>query len=159
MATSNWISRLAVLAGIAVAGIWDEIVFAAAPIYLTTRWGGLPAFLVLAPAYAIFGTAVSIALFGRVRGRYVRPTRAQAFVSRWAATTEDSRIRRRLVAGGFVGFVLASWLLGGILTAFILHNLGLRRNRAILFATANAIWAVTFVGQYTGLTAVVLALL
>lgn len=158
MATSNWISRLAVVAGVVVAAIWDEVVFAAAPIYFTTRIGGIAAFFVLTPTYAIFGTAVAVALFGRVRGRHVRSTRAQAFVARWAATTEDSRIRNRLVAGGVVGFFLASWLLGGILTCFILHSLGLRRRRAALFAAANTIWAVTFVGQYTGLTAIVLAL-
>ncbi len=158
MARTNWISRIAVLAGVVAAGLWDEVVFAAAPVYLTTRWGGVAAFLVLTPAYAIFGTMVALVLFGRRRGRYASDTRAQAFVARWASSTEDSRIRKRLVAGGAIGFFLASWILGGILTCFILHSLGVRRSRSALFAMANVIWAITFVGQYTGLTAIVLAI-
>lgn len=158
MAMSNWISRLAVVGGIAIAGLWDEIVFAAAPVYLTTRWGGGAAFLVLTPSYAVFGTVVSLLLFGRRVGRHTKPNRAQQFIARWAERTEDSKIRRRLVAGSLVGFLLAGWLLGGILTSFVLHSLGIRRHRAEWFAAANVIWAVTFVGQYTGITAIVLAL-
>ena len=141
--------------GLAVAGIWDEVVFATPAVALTAKFGGWVTFASLVPIYIVIGSLISVSIIGFKQYKYAKRGRVAMFVSSMADRTEKSRLRKQLIAGSLVGFFLASWLLGGIITAWLLRQLGLRRNVVSWAVTANVIWAVMFLAQYCGLAALI----
>jgi hypothetical protein len=142
----RWIAGLIVLAS---AAVWDEVFFAAPAVALSAQLGLWPALATLVPAYWLLGSSLSLLVVRAPKsgggGRF------ETMVANMAAKTEGGRIRRALVAGSLVGFVLASWILGGILTSWVLGAGGMRHRLSQWVIAANAIWAVTFVGQYAGI--------
>lgn len=151
----QWAAAIAGLAGITVAAIWDEVFFAAPAVALTARIGGIAAFLFLLPLYVAFGTGVSLLLVGRKQREHRVQSRLEIFIDSMAKKTENSRIRRKLVAGTAMGFFLSSWLLGGILTSWLLRVVGLKNNVPAWAIASNIIWAITFLAQYTGIAALI----
>jgi hypothetical protein len=68
-----------------------------------------------------------------------------------------SRWARRLVASGSgLSFAAASVVLGPIVTTWLVRSLGRRQSMPVVAMASTAIWVVSFVGTYTGLTSLVL---
>ncbi len=148
-AARAFVGFLAVLS----AAVWDEVFFAAPVVFSTARLGPWPTLSLVAPAYWVIGTGVSMLV---VRSRSDNePSRVMHMVQTMEARTRESRLRRQLVAGSVVGFVLSSWILGGILTSYILAVTGLRIDMTRWLVAANVIWAITFVGQYAGIASLI----
>ncbi len=141
--------------GLAIAGFWDEVFFAAPAVYLTAKIGAWSTLAILIPIYIVVGSGISVFIIGTKQRKYAKAGRVERMVNSMAEKTQNSRIRRQLVAGSLVGFFLAAWLLGGILTSWILRLVGIRQHVLRWALAANTIWAVMFVGQYSGIAALI----
>ncbi len=135
------------------AAVWDELFFAAPVVFASSRLGPWSALALMSPTYWVIGTVVSLLV---VRSRSDRePSRVVHMVQTMEERTRTSRLRRQLVAGSLIGFFLCSWILGGILTSYILALTALRIDVTRWVVAANVIWALTFVAQYAGVGAII----
>lgn len=135
------------------AAIWDEVLFAAPVLFATAKFGPWLTLAVVVPAYWVIGSGLSLLVVApAARGQ---PGWLARVVQTLTERTESSRFRRHLLTGSVLGFFLASWILGGILTSYILAITGLRLQLRRWVIAANAIWAVTFTAQYAGVGALI----
>ncbi len=145
----RWVKALAGLVAMASAAVWDEVFFAAPVVFSTARMGPWLTLSIVTPVFWVIGTGISLLV---VRSRSDRePSRLVHMVQTMEERTRTSKLRRQLVAGSVIGFVLCSWILGGILTSYILAVTALRIDMTRWIIVANVIWAITFVGQYAGI--------
>jgi hypothetical protein len=141
--------------GITIGAVWDEVFFATPVLWTTARQGPWLTLSVLVPVYILFATGVSWLLVGGKEMKYAKSGKIERFVAKAVAHGEDGRIRKRLAAGSAIGFFLSAWLIGGIQTSFIMRVLGVKRHTMRWSVGANTIWAIMFVGQYTGIAAII----
>lgn len=139
--------------------LWDDLVFAA-PVVATAAWiGPLPAFLVLAPLYAVGSWVIALAAVRAYeRSSQGRPSRLARWLESQRRRQRSTWGRRLLESGRLLGFVVSSFLVGGILTTWFLRYSGRRDGIRRLAAWSCGIFGVGFVGVYTGLASVILAL-
>lgn len=135
------------------AAIWDEVLFAAPVLFAAARHGLWVTLAVVVPAYWVIGSGLSMLVVRPAARR--QPGWLAGVVQTLTERTEGSRFRRQMLTGSVLGFVLASWILGGILTSYILAITGLRLRLRTWVVAANAIWAVTFTAQYAGVGALI----
>ena len=81
-------------------------------------------------------------------------------IADWAGTKEAQaalpRLVRRLVhTGRLIGFVLSSMLLGGIVTTWLLIQLGRRRHIRREAMASSLIFSTFFVGFYAGIASLI----
>ena len=143
----------------------DSLLLGAPIIVLTTWLGGFDTFVILTPAYFVLDYAL-----GRLTLRLVvEEADAKSYgplmrsVRRWFNSFRgvtpliekrlSSRNRLRLRV---TGFAIASYFGTAFLTIPVMYLLGQRRFLRILTAISAAIYAVTFVAQYTVGTSVVI---
>lgn len=147
-----------VAAALAVAALylWDDLIFAA-PIVATAAWAGpVVAFVVFTPLYGLGSWMIALAAVRAYeRSSDGRPSRLAAWLEHQRARPRSGWARRLLDSGRLLGFVVASFLIGGILTTWFLRYGGRRDGIARLSAWSSGIFAVTFVGMYSGLAALV----
>jgi hypothetical protein len=137
--------------GAVVLYIWDDLLWAAPIAALVHLVGAFVAFAIFAALYGA-GSYV-IAMWG-VRAYERRATRPSRMAG-WVAHAGDARRgrwgERLLRTGRAAGFLFSSFALGGILTTWLLRYAGVECGIARLAALSSAVFALTFVGFYTGL--------
>jgi hypothetical protein len=149
----SWARRLLVVAGLVVYTIWDEALLST-PVVAATGWlGAWPAFLLFAVLYGTGGFVISLLV---VRAYARRLGGEESRLERWVEKeAEDGRqrwARRLLLRSGWVGFAVASFALGPIVTTWLLYAAGRHRPRVVAVALASsAIFGVTFVAPYCGI--------
>ena len=152
---------LVVASGLSVVALylWDDALLSAPLIALTATAGPLPAFLIGATVYG--GASFLLALLAvRAYDRWSqgRPSRLARWLERQADGRRGAWGRRLLTSGAWLGFVVSSFLLGGIVTTWFVRYAGRREGIRQVAAASSIIFGVTFAGFYTGLAAAVLAL-
>lgn len=131
--------------------LWDDVLFAA-PIILAVRLvGTVPAFVVLTLVYGVASWALAmLAVRTFDRRAHGGHSRLEAWIERQAEGRRGGWVKGLITSGRIVGFLLASFLLGGIVTTWMVRYAG-RRDRIGLIAVASSgIFALTFVGFYSG---------
>ena len=149
----SWARRLLVVAGLVVYTIWDEALLST-PVVAMTGWlGPWPAFVLFAILYGTGGFVISL-LVVRAYARRLggEESRLERWVEKEAADGRQSWARRLLLRSGWVGFAVASFALGPIVTTWLLYAAGRHRSRVVAVAlSSSAIFGVTFVAPYCGI--------
>jgi hypothetical protein len=131
--------------------LWDDILWAA-PIAAAEHLVGASAtFALFTLAYGLGSYAVAMLGVRAYDRRATRPSRLAVALARSGEARQARFGHRLLRAGGAAGFVLSSFALGGILTTWFIRYSGVREGIGRMAALSSAIFAVTFVGFYTGL--------
>jgi hypothetical protein len=135
---------------------WDDALFAA-PIVAGTRWlGAWTAFIVFSVIYGVVSFTLAIlAVRAYDRRSGGRENRLARWVERQSHSQRAGWIGGLLTSGKVVGFFLSSFLIGGIVTTFIIRLSGRRDHLTGLAAASSAIFSLTFVGLYTGVGRVI----
>jgi len=137
--------------------VFDEVIFGT-PVLAMAKWlGPWTAFFVLLPIYFIFDYMLgTLALNG------VKRCKSSGRQNKWSKKFSDTRGSNvgkfsywLMTAGGSAGFVACSYMGTAFLTMPIVYLLGRRRHLRQLTAISAAIYAITFVGQYAGLGALI----
>ncbi len=145
--------RAAAVAGIVIYTIWDEALLSG-PVVAAAGWiGPWPAFALFTVLYGTGGFVVALLVVRAYARRLAGETsRLERWVEREADDGRQSWARRLLLRSGWVGFAVASFALGPIVTTWLLYAAGRLRTRVVGVALASsAIFAVTFVAPYCGL--------
>ncbi len=131
--------------------IWDETLLVAPVVALTKLIGAGLAFLVLAPVYFLvsFGGAL-LAVRAYERASAGEPSGLERWLRRQAESSTGRSGQRLMRTTSRVGFVAASVILGGILTTWLVRVGGRRDGLTRLAAVSSSLFAVGFVGLYTG---------
>ena len=153
------IAALAGVVSVVVLYVWDDALFAAPIIAATKLWGVLPAFLVLGLFYWLVSWFLAIVVVRVYEGR-TSTADGTSRLERWLTSQTEGRrgrwVEGLLRSGKALGFVVSSFLLGGVVTTWLARYLGRRDGLVVLACTSSAIFAVTFVGFYSGVGRVVL---
>jgi hypothetical protein len=149
----SWGRRVVVVAGLVVYTIWDEALLSS-PVVASTAWiGPWPTFLAFSLLYATGGFVIAL-LVVRAYARRLggESSRLERWVEREADDGRQRWARRLLLRSGWVGFGVASFALGPIVTTWLLYAAGRLRHRVVAVALASsAIFGVTFTAPYCGL--------
>jgi hypothetical protein len=134
--------------------VWDDLLFAAPIVAVTAAAGPWIAFAVFSCVYALGSFALAmlaVRAYEHLSGG--EPSRMARWLERSAGGRRSRLARRLLATGKLVGFVVCSFLLGGILTTWLIRYSG--RNRAIVAVAgwSSAIFGVTFTAFYVGVGA------
>jgi len=149
------VTRAALVAGIAVSILWDEALYSGPVVAASAVLGAWPAFFLFSILYGSGGFLLSRAL---AKSYQKRLGSTEGRLQRWADHDADSRhgrwIRRQFAQVGWPGFVLASFALGPLATTWLAVSSGrVRGSPNRVAAASSVIFAVTFVGSYCGLGA------
>lgn len=128
----------------------------AAPVVATTAWrGGGLAFGLFVPLYFALGYGAALVVIRRAR----TSTTSVGWLERWLSEGSErrylQRVRRLVQAGTFVGFVLSSMLFGGIVTTWLLLQLGRRRHIRRDAMASSLIFSIWLVGFYAGIASLI----
>lgn len=149
---------LSVAAGVAVVAlyVWDDAVLAA-PIVAASAWlGSGLAFVLLAPVFFVLSSLLAVAAVrahDKVTGGGT--SRLEAWLRHQVEDRRGGLTRRVSRAGGLLGFVASSVLLGGTVTTWLIRYGGRREGLLKVACASSAINAVSFVGMYSGLASLV----
>jgi hypothetical protein len=123
----------------------------------TAAFGAIPAAVGFLLFYGIGGFIVSL-LVARVYDSRLagEPGRLERWMERETAHRRSRWARRLVASGSWLSFAAASVVLGPIVTTWLVRSLGRRQSMALVAVASTAIWVVSFVGTYTGLTSLVL---
>lgn len=149
----------AAVVGVVALYIWDDLLFAA-PVVAATAWlGPWPAFVVTTVVYALgaFGLALG-AVRAYERWSQGRPSRLAAWLEAQQRRRRGTWAERLVRSGKVLGFVVASVVIGAIVTTWLIRYSGRTRGLVRVAAASSVIFAVGFCGTYTGVAAVVLRL-
>jgi hypothetical protein len=153
VAARSWARRVAVVAGLVVYTIWDEALLST-PVVASVGWiGAWPAFVAFSVLYGTGGFVLSLLVVRAYAKRLGGETsRLERWVEREADEGRQRWARRLLLRSGWVGFAVASFALGPIVTTWLLYAAGRLRHRVVAVALASsAIFGVTFTAPYCGL--------
>jgi hypothetical protein len=145
-------SGIAAGVSVAVLYIWDDVLLAGPIVAVTGLAGPITAFALFASVYALASFVLAMA---GVRA-YERWTRgAPSRFARWLTRQREARratwARRLLDSGKVAGFVASSFLLGGIMTTFLIRYGGRRDGIERIALLSSVIFGVTFTAAYAGL--------
>jgi len=162
-----------VLAGatVLILYVWDDAIFASPVVAATRWWGPVTAFATLSITYAIGSWLVAmlgVRTFDRSVG--TRPggvdpadgstahgsSRLVRWIDHQAAGRRGPWGSRLVASGELVGFVLASFLLGGIVTTWLVRLSGRRQRIALVAVASSTLFAISFVGFYSGVARLLL---
>ena len=143
--------------GVAALYLWDDLLLAAPIAGATRLWGPWAAFVIFSVVYGLGSFALAL-LAIRAYERF--SAGEQSRLATWLAhQSEKSRSawgRRFLTSGKAVGFVVASFMLGGILTTWFIRYAGRSHGIVWVAAASSAIFAVTFTAFYAGIAYAIL---
>ena len=149
----SWGRRVAVVAGLVVYAIWDEALLSS-PVVASVGWiGAWPTFVAFSTLYGTGGFVLAL-LVVRAYARRLggESSRLERWVEREADDGRQRWARRLLLRSGWVGFAVASFALGPIVTTWLLYAAGRLRHRVVAVALASSvIFGVTFTAPYCGL--------
>ncbi len=131
--------------------IWDETLLVAPVLACTKLMGAGLAFLFLAPIYFLvsFGGAL-LAVRAYERASAGEPSGLERWLRRQAESSTGRSGQRLMRTTSGIGFVAASVILGGILTTWLVRVGGRRDGLTPLAAVSSLLFAVGFVGLYSG---------
>lgn len=139
------------LIGFVLIYIWDDAIFAAPILASVKVMGALPTFLVFSIGLGLVnfvGGLLAVRAYDHMQSG--QPSRLERWLNRQTASTRGQRAQQLLNGGKLLGFVASSFLLGGVVTTWIVRYSG-RRERIHVVAFASAtIFAISFVGVYSG---------
>jgi hypothetical protein len=151
------LALVAAAAGVAALYVWDDLLLAAPIVAAASVWGAFSAWIIFSILYGggslVFAT-MAVHAYDRVRSG--KPSRLAHWLQSHTEGRRGSWGRRLIDGGQLVGFVLSSFLLGGIVTTWLVRVV--RPDKPVM-ATAVAsctIFGVTFTAQYAGIAALVL---
>jgi hypothetical protein len=156
-AVAGGIAVLGASAGAAALYVWDDLLLAAPVIAVASLWGAFPAWALFSALYAGVSLVLALAVVAaHDRWTEGRPSRLAEWLHHQGERRRGMWGRRLIGGGQFLGFVLASFLLGGIVTTWMVRIL--RPDRPVLrTAVASCcIFGVAFTAQYAGIAALVL---
>lgn len=135
--------------------LWDDVLWAAPIAAAEHLIGAATTFALFTVVYGVGSYVVAMLGVRAYDRRATRPSRLADALAR-SADVRRARFGDRLLrAGNAAGFALASFALGGILTTWFLRYSGVRDGIERLAALSSAIFAVTFVGFYAGIFALI----
>lgn len=123
---------------------------------LTPIIGGMKTFIIMVPLYGFGSYFITIWLVGVVDRRSDgKPSRA----ANWVETQREHNLKdgkksffwRLAETGGFVGFAIASYFLGAIITILLINYSTKIDNLKRLTAVSSLIFSVGFCATYSGL--------
>ena len=151
--------------------VWDDAIFATPVVVATRWWGAATAFVTLFIAYAAGSWLVAVlgvrtydrSVATRAAGRDLsdesdpdRPSRLARWIDHQAGGRRGPWGKRLVASGELVGFVVASFLLGGIVTTWLVRLSGRRHRMGLVAIASSTIFAISFVGFYSGTARVLL---
>jgi len=139
--------------------LWDDALLAAPVIAMTGLAGAGAAIAVLGPLYALgsFGLAM-LAVRAYNRQAAGHPSRLAARLSAHHVTRRSGLARRLLDSGRVLGFVAASFLLGAILTTWLVRYAGRREGIERVALLSSLVFGLGFTAFYTGIAEAVFSL-
>lgn len=163
---------LASMVGLAVAValyLWDDVFFSWPILTISTLWGAIPAILILVPFYTAVDFLLSLAViwvYDKVsQGRENKFELWLKKISSEEANTKRTKSAKWVVSllsrDGWIrrlGFVLASFTLGGFTLTLIIRYSGKREGIVQTAFWAAFIFAATFVPFYAGLPRLIINL-
>ena len=136
--------------------VWDDLLFAAPVVGLAKLIGPWNAFWLTLPIYWMVSVLVTYWVVRAYEGSQDGKTSKMAnWLSRESQKTHGRIARKLLGLGKVAGFILSSWLAGAVLTTFFIYYGGHRRNILRVAIVSSGIYAVGFVGQYAGISALI----
>jgi len=132
--------------------LWDDLLFAAPVVGLARVLGTGLGFVVGSALYFAGSTVISLLALRAYDRASPRAGRLSAFVERHSHAPGRRWVANLTTGGSIVGFVLSSVVLGGIVTTLLLRHAGMRIRIEAVAITSSAIFAVTFVGFYSGIS-------
>lgn len=157
---SNLVKKL----GAALVAILGFVIFAAVSaspiVFFTKEFGGAIAFAIWAPIYGFGSYIISVWLCGIYDKRSGdTPSRMAKFVEGIKESNMHDDKKgfwwRAAETGGFLGFALACFFLGAIVTVFLVNYSTQLESLRKTAAVGSLIFAVTFVGLYSGAFALI----
>jgi hypothetical protein len=143
-----------VVAGVSVAVlyVWDDVLLAGPVVAVTALAGPVVAFALFASVYALVSFVLAMAGV-RAYERWTRgtPSKFAHWLSRQREARRATWARRLLDSGKVAGFVASSFLLGGIMTTFLIRYGGRRDGIERIALLSSVIFGVTFTAAYAGL--------
>jgi hypothetical protein len=144
----------AVAAGAVVVAlyIWDDALLAGPVVAATGFLGPAAAFLIFATLYTLVSFA--LALLGvRAYDRWTsgRPSRLAQWLDRQRGERRAGWAQRLLTSSRVFGFIVSSFVLGGIVTTFLVRYGGRRSHLERVAFLSSLVFGITFVGAYTGI--------
>ena len=139
--------------GFMVLYIWDDFIFAAPIAVVAALYGIWVSFTLFAVLYTLASIAIGmLAVKGYERRTQGEPSKLAARLEKEIRKDRSKLGKRLLTSVGAVGFVLASFFVGGIVTTFMIRYMGRREGILKVSILSSIIFGVTFVGFYSGLT-------
>lgn len=151
----------AILAGASVVAlyVWDDILLAGPVIALTAWLGAVAAFALSASTYALVSFVLAMAGV-RAYERWTEggPSRLAQWLDRQREARRAGWAQRLLDSSKVVGFVASSFLLGGIVTTFLIRYGGRSDGIERIAFLSSVIFGITFCGVYSGIAQAIFAL-
>ncbi|MEX0668473.1 MAG: hypothetical protein WD061_01890 [Candidatus Saccharimonadales bacterium] len=148
--------KLIAVISIVIVYIWDDVLLAAPIVASAAIIGPLTTFGLF---FLLYGTGSYIVAIKLVR-IYERDKSQKSRLALWLDEQQNRPhgwvLKKTLSLGGVIGFVLSSWLAGGILTTFAIRYSGRGDSLHKLAAASSTIFAIGFVGQYAGIAGLIL---
>jgi len=134
--------------------VWDDLLFAAPIVAVSAAAGPWTAFAIFSVVYALGSfvlALLAVRAYEHLSGG--EPSRLAAWLQQRAGGRRSRFARRLLATGKLAGFVVCSFVLGGILTTWLIRYSGRTRGLVAVAAWSSAIFGVTFTALYVGLGA------
>ena len=148
----RWLAGAAAL--LVVIGLWiaNDAVLAAPIAAVTALAGSWFSFALFSVVYSL-GSFLLALLALRAYERYSKgqPSRLASWLEGQGRSVRFRWARPLAVGGGVLGFVVASIVLGGVLTTWFLRYSGQRRHLVGAAALSSLIFGVTFTATYAGI--------
>lgn len=152
----RWLVGAAAVSTVVALYVWDDVLFATPIIALSAWLSPWASFLILTPVWFVGGAALALAAVrAHDRATKGRPSRLETWLEHQVEGRRGRNARRLTAAGGAVGFVLASVLLSGVVTTWLIRYGGRREGLVKVACASSAINGVAFVGMYSGLASLV----
>lgn len=131
---------------------WDEALLVAPVLAMTKLIGAGLTFLCLTPVFFVVSFAGALlAVRAYERASAGQPSGVERWLSRQTESSTGRSGQWLLRTTSGIGFIAASVVLGGILTTWLIRVGGRRDGLTRVAAVSSALFAVGFVGLYSGI--------
>lgn len=149
----------AAAASVVVFYVWDDVLLASPVIAVTGILGPWVTFAVFSTLYSIGSFALALAgVRAYERWNQGAPSRFAEWLTRQSDRRRAGWGRRVLDSSKILGFVGASFALGGVVTTFFVRYGGRRDGIERIAALSSLIFGITFTALYTGVASAIFAI-